>query len=140
MENGKKRTPLEGVVVIECGTLLAGPFTGHLLADFGAEVIKVEMPGTGDPMRVWGHYSYNGRRLWFPNLARNKKSITLDLRVPKGQCLLKQLIKQADVLIENFRPGTMEKWNLGFDDIKDVNPKLIMVRTSGFGQTGPMSH
>jgi formyl-CoA transferase len=129
--------PLTGLRVIELGVLLAGPFAGQLLGDMGAEVIKVELPGKGDPMREWGRELVNGQSLWWPVVARNKKSITLNLREERGQQLLYELIKEADVLIENFRPGTLEKWNLGYDTLKQINKKLIMVRVSGFGQTGP---
>ncbi|MDQ0163037.1 CaiB/BaiF CoA transferase family protein [Bacillus alveayuensis] len=130
------KLPLEGLRVIELGTLLAGPFTGRLLADFGAEVIKIEPPEKCDPMRKWGK-SKDGVGLWWPIQSRNKKSITLNLRVEEGQKILKELVKQSDILIENFRPGTMEKWNLSYEELSKMNPKLIMVRTSGFGQTGP---
>lgn len=117
--------------------LLAGPFAGHRLADFGAEVIKVELPGAGDPMREWGHHRYRGRPLWWPVLARNKKSVTLNLRHPQGQALLKRLIEHADVLIENFRPGVLEGWGLGPAELHAFNPRLIIARVSGYGQTGP---
>ncbi|WP_246945080.1 CaiB/BaiF CoA transferase family protein [Bacillus pinisoli] len=130
------RLPLEGLRVLELGTLLAGPFSGRLLADFGAEVIKVEPPGKSDPMRNWGK-SKDGVGLWWPIQSRNKKSITLNLRMEEGQEILKELVKEADILIENFRPGTMEKWNLSYEQLSEINPKLIMVRTSGYGQTGP---
>ncbi|WP_173916726.1 CaiB/BaiF CoA-transferase family protein [Halobacillus sp. Marseille-Q1614] len=136
MANEEERLPLENLRVIELGTLLAGPFSGRLLADFGAEVIKVEPPGKADPMRKWGK-EVNGTGLWWPIQSRNKKSITINLREEDGQNLLKELIKEADVLIENFRPGTMEKWNLSYEELSEINPRLIMVRTSGFGQTGP---
>ncbi len=129
--------PLTGIRVIELGVLLAGPFAGQLLGDMGAEVIKVELPGTGDPMRKWGRELVDDQSLWWPVVARNKKSISLNLREERGQQLLYELIKEADVLIENFRPGTLEKWNLGYDTLKQFNKKLIMVRVSGFGQTGP---
>jgi formyl-CoA transferase len=132
----ENRLPLENLRVIELGTLLAGPFSGRLLADFGAEVIKVEPPGKSDPMRNWGK-SKDGIGLWWPIQSRNKKSITLNLREEEGQEILKELIKEADIVIENFRPGTMEKWNLSYETLSEINPKLIMVRTSGFGQTGP---
>ncbi|MBT2686915.1 CoA transferase [Bacillus sp. ISL-47] len=135
----EKRLPLEGIRVIELGTLLAGPFTGRLLGDFGAEVIKVEPPGKSDPMRNWGK-SKDGFGLWWPIQSRNKKSITLNLRKEEGQEILKELLNEADVLIENFRPGTMEKWNLSYEELSEINPKLIMVRTSGYGQTGPYKH
>jgi crotonobetainyl-CoA:carnitine CoA-transferase CaiB-like acyl-CoA transferase len=131
--------PLAGLRVIELGQLLAGPFVGSRLADFGAEVIKVEPPGTGDPMREWGHHRYEGKALWWPVLARNKKSITANLRDPRGQELVRRLVAEADALIENFKPGTLEKWGLGPDDLHGVNPRLIIVRVSGFGQSGPYS-
>ena len=131
------RSPLEGVRVIEMGSLLAGPFCGQLLADFGAEVIKVEPPGRGDPMRVWGRHRKEGRTLWWPIIARNKKSVTLNLREQEGQELARRLVAHADVLVENFRPGTMERWGLGYDALGELNPGLVMVRVSGFGQTGP---
>lgn len=123
--------------VIELGTLLAGPFCGQLLGDMGAEVIKVEAPGQPDPLRVWGQQLHNGQSLWWPVVARNKKAITLDLRVPEGQALLKQLVARADFLLENFRPGTMEKWGLGWPELSAINPRLIMIRVSGYGQSGP---
>ncbi|AXQ30655.1 CoA transferase [Solimonas sp. K1W22B-7] len=129
--------PLTGLRVIELGTLIAGPFCGQLMADFGAEVIKVEPPGSGDPMRQWGKRTEDGKPLWWPVIARNKKSVTLDLRQAEGQAMLRRLVEQADILIENFRPGTLEKWNLGWDALSAANPKLIMVRVSGYGQDGP---
>jgi crotonobetainyl-CoA:carnitine CoA-transferase CaiB-like acyl-CoA transferase len=128
---------LEGLRVLELGQLLAGPFAGHLLADLGAEVIKVEQPGAGDPMREWGHDRYRGRALWWPSLARNKKCVSLNLRTAEGQRILKGLAACADVLLENFRPGSLEKWGLGPDVLHAVNPRLIIVRVSGYGQTGP---
>lgn len=128
---------LEGVRVIEMGSLLAGPFCGQLLADFGAEVVKIEPPGKGDPMRVWGRHQKEGRTLWWPIIARNKESVTLNLREAEGQELARRLIAEADVLIENFRPGTMEKWGMGYEDLREINPGLVMVRVSGYGQTGP---
>ncbi|MDQ3386341.1 MAG: CoA transferase [Actinomycetota bacterium] len=121
------------------GSLLAGPFCGQLLADFGAEVIKIEPPGKGDPMRVWGRHQKEGRTLWWPIIARNKKSVTLNLRKEEGQELARGLISQADVVVENFRPGTLEKWGLGYEKLKSINPGLVMVRVSGYGQTGPYS-
>ena len=130
-------TPLEGVRVVEMGSLLAGPFCGQLLADFGAEVIKVEPPGKGDPMRTWGRHRKEGRTLWWPIIARNKKSVTLNLREEEGQDLARRLVAEADVLVENFRPGTMERRGLGYDTLGELNPGLVMVRVSGFGQTGP---
>lgn len=129
--------PLAGLRVVEMGSLLAGPFCGQLLGDFGAEVIKVEPPGKGDPMRVWGRHRKNGRTLWWPVIARNKKSVTLNLREEEGQDLARRLIAEADVLVENFRPGTMERWGLGYEDLRETNPGLVMVRVSGYGQTGP---
>jgi len=134
-----KTGPLAGLRVLELGTLLAGPFCGQLLGDFGAEVIKIEPPNQGDPMRVWGREKAGGKSLWWPVVARNKKAITLDLRQAEGQALLKELVKQSDFLLENFRPGTMEKWGLGWSELSAINPRLIMIRVSGFGQTGPYS-
>ncbi len=131
--------PLAGLRVIELGTLLAGPFCGQLLGDFGAEVIKVEPPGQGDPMRAWGREKANGKSLWWPVVGRNKKAITLDLRQAEGQALLKDLVSRSDFVLENFRPGTMEKWGLGWPELSAINPRLIMIRVSGFGQTGPYS-
>ncbi|MFO1377491.1 MAG: CaiB/BaiF CoA-transferase family protein [Steroidobacteraceae bacterium] len=132
--------PLADLRVIELGTLIAGPFCGQLMGDFGAEVIKVEAPGHGDPMRQWGRALPGGKSLWWPVIARNKKAVTLDLRQPEGQEILRGLVAKSDVLIENFRPGTLEKWNLGYDVLAAVNPRLIMVRVSGYGQTGPYAH
>lgn len=129
--------PLAGLRVIEMGTLLAGPFCGQLLGDFGAEVIKIEPPGQGDPMREWGQEKAHGMSLWWPVVARNKKSVTLNLRQAEGQAIARDLIAKSDILIENFRPGTMEKWGLGYEELRKLNPGLIMVRVSGFGQTGP---
>ncbi len=131
--------PLKDLIVIEMGQLLAGPFCGQLLADFGAEVIKVEPPKVGDPMREWGREKPHGKSLWFPVVARNKKSVTIDLRVPEGQALARDLVAKADVLIENFRPGTLERWNLGYEELSRINPRLVMVRVSGYGQSGPYS-
>ncbi|NQV57996.1 MAG: CoA transferase [Rhodospirillales bacterium] len=135
----KLKGPLAGVRVIELGQLLAGPFTTTRLADFGAEVIKVETPGAGDPMREWGHHRYQDKCLWWPILARNKKSVTANLKEAEGQDLVRNLVRGADVLVENFRPGTMEKWGLGPDDLHKINPGLVIARVSGFGQTGPYS-
>ena len=131
---------LAGLRVIELGTLLAGPFCGQLLGDFGAEVIKVEPPGQGDPMRVWGREKVHGKSLWWPVVARNKKAITLDMRQADGQNLLKELVTKADFVLENFRPGTMEKWGCGYDELAKINPRIIMIRVSGYGQTGPYAH
>jgi formyl-CoA transferase len=129
--------PLSDVRVVEMGQLLAGPFCGQLLADFGADVIKIEPPGTGDPMREWGREKAGGRSLWWPVVARGKRSVTLDLRNPVGQQLARELIAGADVLVENFRPGTLERWGLDPADLVAADPQLIVVRVSGFGQTGP---
>jgi formyl-CoA transferase len=131
--------PLSDLRLIEMGTLLAGPFCGQLMGDFGAEVIKVEPPGKGDPMREWGQEKQHGMSLWWPVIARNKKSVTLNLRETEGQEIARELISKADFLLENFRPGTMERWNLSYEELKKINPGLIMIRVSGFGQTGPYS-
>lgn len=128
--------PLAGLRVVELGQMIAGPFCGHLFADYGAEVIKVEPPGEGDIMRKWGGV-YKGLGLYWPLLSRGKKSVTLDLRQAAGQDLLGELVKTSDVLVENFRPGTMEKWNLGWEQVHAINPRTVMVRVSGYGQTGP---
>lgn len=133
----RERGPLADLRVIEMGVLLAGPFCGSLLADFGAEVIKVEAPGTGDPMRGYGQARLDGEALWWPVVARNKKSITLNLRDAEGQELARQLVREADVVLENFRPGTMERWGLGYEALAEINPQIVMVRVSGYGQTGP---
>ncbi len=136
-DQAQRQGPLTDLRVIEMGQLLAGPFCGQLLADFGAEVIKCEQPVVGDPMRQWGREKPHGKSLWWPVVARNKKSITLNLRTKEGQEIVRELVKDADILIENFRPGTMERWNLGYDELSGINPRLIMVRVTGFGQTGP---
>lgn len=128
-------TPLAGLRVLDVATLFAGPVIATLLADFGADVIKVEHP-RGDALRTFG-WQKNGLSLWWALISRNKRCVTLNLGRPRGQDLLKQLVADADVLIENFRPGTMERWGLGYDDLKAVNPRLIMVRVTGFGQDGP---
>lgn len=128
--------PLDGLRVIEVGQLLAGPFAGTILGYFGAEVIKVEPPETGDPIRRWRTLR-NGQSLWWSSLARNKKCVTLDLKSDRGRELMRELVAKADVLIENFKPGTMEKWGLGPDEFKPTNPGLIYARISGYGQTGP---
>ena len=128
--------PLAGLKVLDLSIIVAGGTASSLMADFGAEVVKVERPGTGDPLRNWGPFA-NGVSLWWKVHSRNKKSITLNLGSPEGQGLLKKLAVEADVLIEGFRPGAMEKWGLGPDSLLDVNPKLVILRYSGFGQTGP---
>ena len=130
--------PLAGIRVIELGQLLAGPFAGTLLAYFGAEVIKIEPPG-GDPIRGWRKLDDSGTSFWWRSLGRNKKSVTLDLKSERGIELVKQLIEQADVVIENFRPGTLEKWGIGPAQMRETNPKLIYARISGYGQSGPYS-
>jgi formyl-CoA transferase len=129
--------PLADVRVLELGQLLAGPFCGQLLGDFGADVVKVEEPGRGDPMRQWGREKPHGMSLWWPILARNKKSVTCDLRSPQGQELVRRLASSSDVLIENFRPGTLERWGLGPQKLWEINPRLIVTRVTGYGQTGP---
>jgi crotonobetainyl-CoA:carnitine CoA-transferase CaiB-like acyl-CoA transferase len=132
--------PLSGVRVIELGQLIAGPFCGQLLGDFGAEVIKIEAPDRPDPARDWGAVKVNGESVFWAIIARNKKSVTLNLRLQKGQEILKRLVSTADVLVENFRPGTLEKWGLGPDVLHQINPRLVITRVSGYGQTGPESH
>jgi formyl-CoA transferase len=129
--------PLAGIRVLELGMLLAGPFTGRLLGDMGAEIIKVEPPGKPDPLREWGKARYKGRSLWWGVQSRNKKCVTLDLRIEKGQELLLELARRSDVLVENFRPGTLERWNLGWERLQEANPGLVLCRVSGYGQTGP---
>ena len=129
--------PLSDIKVVEFGTLIAGPFCGQILADFGADVVKVEDPKGGDPMRTWGRSLPKGHSPWWPVIGRNKRSVTLNLREPEGQALARRLIAFADVLIENFRPGTMEKWGMGYASLAADNPGLVMARVSGFGQTGP---
>jgi formyl-CoA transferase len=129
--------PLEGLKVVEFGQLIAGPFAGKFFADFGAEVIKVEPPRTGDPLRSW-RTLHNGTSLWWFVQNRNKKSVTVDLRTPEGQEIARRLASDADLVIENFRPGTMEKWGLGYEELSRGNPGLVMLRLSGFGQDGPL--
>ena len=129
--------PLAGLKVIELGTLIAGPFASRICAEFGAEVIKVESPDGGDPLRKWRKL-YEGTSLWWFVQARNKQSLTLNLKHPEGLAILKQLLADADILIENFRPGVLEKLGLSWETLHALNPKLVMVRLSGFGQTGPM--
>ncbi len=131
------RLPLDDLRVIELGQLLAGPFCGQLLGDFGAEVIKVEDPAYGDPMRQWGREKPYGKTLWWPVDARNKNSVTAHLRTPEGQGLVRRLVEKADVLIENFRPGTLERWGLAPEQLWEINPGLVITRVTGFGQSGP---
>lgn len=130
------KMPLAGLKVIELGTLIAGPFAARLLAEFGAEVIKIEAPDGGDPLRQWRKL-YQGTSLWWYVQARNKKSVTVNLKAPVGQEIVRKLAQGADIVIENFRPGAMEGWNLGWEQLSALNPGLIMVRISGYGQTGP---
>src|SRR3982751_6362434 len=134
------RAPLNGLRAIEVGQLLAGPFTGTLLGDFGADVIKIEAPGAGDAMRDWGRLRHKDHSLWWSILARNKRSVALNLREPDGQRIAADLAASADIVLENFRPGTMEKWGLGPDDVHAHNPGCIYARVSGYGQTGRYSH
>lgn len=131
-----KSGPLKGLRVLDVGNMIAGPLAATQLADFGADVIKIELPGIGDSMRHWAPMK-DGRSLWWKVIGRNKRLITLALSKPRGQDLLKQLARNADVLIENFRPGTFERWGLGFSELSKLNPRIVMVRVSGFGQTGP---
>lgn len=133
----RSRAPLSGIRVLELGSFIAGPYCGQLLADYGAEVIKVEPPREGDAMRRWGVALYQGRSLWWPVIARGKKSVTVDLRRPQGQELVRRLADRCDVLVENFRPGTLEGWGLGPDVLLERNPALVYVRISAFGQAGP---
>jgi succinyl-CoA---D-citramalate CoA-transferase len=131
-----KPTPLAGLKVLEMGTLIAGPFCTRLLAEFGAEVIKIEAPGEGDPLRNWRKL-HKGTSLWWLVQARNKKSVTVNLRHADGQEIVRRLAQGCDIVVENFRPGAMEKWGLGYDRLSAANPGLVMVRLSGYGQTGP---
>ncbi len=127
---------LQGLKVIEMGQLIAGPFASKLLGEFGADVIKIEPPGIGDPLRKWRKIK-DGTSLWWHVQSRNKRSLTLNLKEAEAQDIVRQLVSEADVLVENFRPGTLEGWGLGYDELKAINPKLIMLRISGYGQTGP---
>ncbi|MBU2874193.1 CaiB/BaiF CoA transferase family protein [Marinobacter salexigens] len=128
--------PLEGVRVLELGSLIAGPYAASILAQFGADVIKVEPPGTGDPLRRW-RKMHNDTSLWWYAQSRNKKSLTLNLKDPEAQAVIHKLVEDCDIVIENFRPGTLEKWNLGWEQLSAINPALIMIRVSGYGQDGP---
>ncbi len=134
---GQKQLPLQGLKVIDISTLLAGPYCATLLGEFGADVVKVEMPEKGDTCRAFGTMTEAGSTLNWLNEGRNKKSVTLDLRKPEGMVLLKRLIEDADILVENFRPGTLEKWGGGYDSFRRINPELIMVQISAYGQDGP---
>jgi len=129
-----RKGPLTDIRLVELGQLIAGPYCGQLMADMGADVIKVEPPGKGDPMREWGRGDYP---LWWSICARNKRCVTANLRKPEGQALVRELIANADMVLENFRPGTMERWGLGYEDLIKINPGIIMIRVSGYGQTGP---
>jgi formyl-CoA transferase len=131
---------LDGIRVIEVGTLISGPFAGRLLGDLGAEVIKVEPPDAPDPLRTWGQAELDGHHFFWTVHARNKKAVTLNLREERGRELFLDLIEQSDIIVENFRPGTLEKWNLGYDVLRERNPGIILVRVSGYGQTGPDAH
>ena len=129
---------LSGIRVLELGQVIAGPFCGQLLGDLGADVVKVEPPGVGDVLRQWGRvHGEEGDSLWWRVTGRNKRSVTVDLRRPEGQDIVRRLAERCDVLLENFRPGTLERWGLGWEDLSGVNERLVMVRVSGFGQDGP---
>lgn len=132
--------PLDGIRVIEVGTLISGPFAGRLLGDMGAEVVKIEPPGAPDPLRTWGQAELDGHRFFWTVHARNKKAVTLDLRKPAGRELFLELVERSDIVVENFRPGTLEKWDLGYDVLRERNRGVILVRVSGYGQTGPEAH
>ena len=132
--------PLDGIRVLEVGTLISGPFAGRLLGDMGAEVIKIEPPGAPDPLRTWGQAERDGHHFFWTVHARNKKAVTLNLRAPRGRDLFLDLVERSDVIVENFRPGTLEKWNLGYDVLHARNRGIVLVRVSGYGQTGPEAH
>jgi len=136
---GDSLGPLEGVRVLELGQVVAGPFCGQVLADLGADVVKVEPPGTGDVLRQWGWSPDGGDSLWWRVAARGKRSITVDLRTADGQALVRRLARDVDVVVENFRPGTLERWGLGYEQLTADNAGLVLVRISGFGQDGPYS-
>jgi formyl-CoA transferase len=133
------RLALDDVRVLELGQLLAGPFCGQLLGDFGADVVKIEDPGRGDPMRQWGREKPHGKSLWWPVVARNKRSVTCDLRTGQGQDLVRRLVAESDVLLENFRPGTLERWGMSPEQLWEINPRLVVTRVTGYGQDGPYS-
>jgi formyl-CoA transferase/succinyl-CoA--D-citramalate CoA-transferase len=130
--------PLTGVRVLELGSFIAGPFAGQLLGDYGADLIKIESPGDGDPMRRWG-VTRDGDSLWWPTIGRNKRSVAIDLRRERGRELVAQLAAKCDVVLENFRPGVLERWNLDYATLSTTNPRLVMTHISGFGQTGPLA-
>jgi len=135
-DTSARKGPLTDIRLIEMGQLIAGPYCGQLMADMGADVIKIEPPGKGDPMREWGRGDFP---LWWSVCARNKRCVTANLRVEEGQELVRKLIASADMVLENFRPGTMERWGLGYEELVKINPSIIMIRVSGYGQTGPYS-
>ena len=137
--HGERIGALAGMLVLELGTLIAGPFAGRLLGDMGARVIKIEDPGRPDPLRTWGQGERDGRRHFWTVHARNKESVTLDLRSEEGADIFRDLVARADVVVENFRPGTLEKWGLGPDELHEFNPGLVIGRVSGYGQTGPQA-
>jgi formyl-CoA transferase len=128
--------PLEGIRVLELGSFIAGPFAGQLLADYGADVVKVEPPGQGDTMRNWG-VTRDGKSLWWPTIARGKRSVTINLRREEGQEIVRRLVSECDIVLENFRPGTLERWGLGYEQLRELNAGVIVVHVSGFGRTGP---
>jgi formyl-CoA transferase/succinyl-CoA--D-citramalate CoA-transferase len=131
--------PLDGLRVLELGSFIAGPFAGQLLGDLGADVVKLEPPGTGDPMRKWGVLE-GGRSLWWPAIARNKRSVAVDLRDERGHDLVRRLVPHVDVVLENFKPGTLDRWGLGYEALAAINPAVLLVHVSGYGQTGPRAH
>ncbi len=131
--------PLAGLRVLELGSFIAGPFAGQLLGDLGAEIVKIEPPGAGDPMRAWG-VTIDGRSLWWPAIARNKQSVAVDLRTDRGRLLMRDLVDHVDIVIENFKPGTLAKWGLPYDVLASSNPGLVLTHVSGFGQSGPRAH
>ena len=136
MTTTERTGPLVGLRVLELGSFIAGPFAGQLLGDYGADVIKVETPGQGDPMRAWG-VTHEGQSLWWPAIARNKRSVAVDLRRPAGRDLIRRMATHVDIVLENFRPGRLAEWGLGYEDLQAHNPGIIVVHVSGFGQTGP---
>ena len=136
-DSGIRPGALDGIRVLEVGTLISGPFAARLLGDMGAEVIKVEPPGSPDPIRTWGQAEVDGHHFFWTVHARNKKCVTLNLRTPRGRELFLDLAERSDIIVENFRPGTLEKWNLGYDVLRERNPGIVLVRVSGYGQTGP---
>lgn len=130
------RGPLAGIRVLELGSFIAGPFAGQLLGDYGAEVIKIEPPGSGDSMRTWG-VTRDGESLWWPAIARNKQSVAINLHDPRGQELVRRIAAQSNIVLENFRPGTLDRWQLGYERLRKLNPRIVVVHVSGFGQSGP---